>query len=141
MKKFALALGLAGMLLLSGCGGGGGTSGSTPVQPAPEPEPGETLPITDQGNYQLLPGYTYPAEKGDVLQMHVLQAGNVLFVGNTCSLYVFDSNYNEYDLDHGEKSHTRNYTYSSKSEYFEPGWYYLNVSSSCGDISVQSNVL
>ncbi len=34
MKKFALALGLAGMLLMTGCGGGGGGS-STPAPSAP----------------------------------------------------------------------------------------------------------
>ncbi len=142
MKKFALALGLAGVLLLSGCGGGGGgtSGGSTPVQPAPEPEPGETLPMTDQGNYLLLPGYTYPLILGDTYQMHVLEAGNVLFTGGTCIFNIFDSNYNEYDAD--IDGYTAGNIRNGQTGYFEPGWYYINAYSRCsGEQTVHSDVL
>ncbi len=126
------------MLFLSGCGGGGTSGGSTPVQPAPEP--GETLPITEQGNYLLLPGYTYPVENGDVLQMHVLQAGNVLFAGSACGFNVFDSNYNEYDI--ADSPHNDEAIFIGEKGYFESGWYYLNVRDCPGkEVSVQSNVL
>ena len=140
MKKIALALGLAGMLLLSGCGGGTSGGGTTaPVQPAPPAEP-EGPPMSDNGNYILVPGYEYTIEQGETLEMNVLAKGNVMFSGDKCSYTAFDSNYNKY-MTHGDFNSINN----GNSYEFDQGQYYINVYNcnygTSGTMSVQSNVL
>ena len=137
MKKLALALGLTGMLLLSGCGGGGGgtSTGSTPVQPAPEPE---GPPISENGNQVLVPGFDYHVSRGETLEMYVKENGRVLFSGHYCLYHLFDVNYNEV------ATNENNTIYPGQSYDFKAGQYYLAATScpsSGASLTVESNVL
>ncbi len=63
MKKFAFALGLAGMLLLTGCGGGGG--GYNTEQPS-TPNPGNSSAPSGQ-QQQFIEGRIVAVEDGDTI--------------------------------------------------------------------------